>query len=463
MASVHKLKERAAEQREAQNVKTFANRTTPETHYRALDRPDISYTRFFTRMNLYFEEYEKHKEIQNPPISFADGVADPVEFRNSPLLTRLFGNAVEKHLYAGYSRARGEPQLLEAIIKYENLFVDRKYDTDNISMVNGVMRGTSLLLDVLVTYNRTNEFTHGLDEILVILPNYPSLSGIALRLHDAGLTSFKTTLAQETEDFSITASEVVRGITEKTRIMMLTNPNNPTGKYIPRRELEKIIEVCNEKRIYLLIDEIGDNYIFDEGSRKANYPININSEFVVRLRGPSKERNLAGVRIGYVLANKELIRDIEDQVPFSDGNPPKLANDFLIEDARLHYEVETCAPTTLEKDAITYKQEIEKNEQKLLDARNYTIKRLHNMMGVRKVIAPEANFNLFVQFAHEGGSHDLFEKILMTTGVIITPGICFGVPDSPDGAWMRFTFATSFEKLRRGLELIEYFLNTRGA
>ena len=252
--------------------------------------------------------------------------------------------------------------------------------------------------------------------------------------------------ATEAEHFKITPEKLAAAITPKTKCMILNNPSNPTGMMYSRKELEEIAKVCVEKDIYVISDEIYYRLAYD------------NEEFVsfaalgedvkartLLINGVSKSYAMTGWRIGYVAAPAAISKVIGNYLGHCTGSPSSISQAAAAE-------------------ALSASQEtVEKMREAFEERRNYMVERMNQIEGV-SCIKPEGAFYVMMNiskifgkelFGHVIKDADDFGNMFLKYGkVAVVPGTSFGAPE-----FIRWSYATSMENIKAGLDRLECFLS----
>ena len=252
--------------------------------------------------------------------------------------------------------------------------------------------------------------------------------------------------ATEAEHFKITPEKLAAAITPKTKCMILNNPSNPTGMMYSRKELEEIAKVCVEKDIYVISDEIYYRLAYD------------NEEFVsfaalgedvkartLLVNGVSKSYAMTGWRIGYVAAPAAISKVIGNYLGHCTGSPSSISQAAAAE-------------------ALSTSQEtVEKMREAFEERRNYMVERMNQIEGV-SCIKPEGAFYVMMNiskifgkelFGHVIKDADDFGNMFLKYGkVAVVPGTSFGATE-----FIRWSYATSMENIKAGLDRLECFLS----
>jgi len=247
----------------------------------------------------------------------------------------------------------------------------------------------------------------------------------------------------EETDFVLTAEQVKSSITDKTKLLIINSPNNPTGRVISPDEMRKIIEVCAEQNIYVLTDECYLFFVYPPSKvfTSASLPDDLR-HFVCVAGSFSKTYAMTGWRIGYTIANKEWTKQITKLQSHSTSHPTSF----------VQYAC-ACAAQQHEKsmEAVDFMLSHYKKR------RDWLIPALQSISGF-KCEMPEGAFYAFVDVREMLGdkfktSADIADFFLKEAHVVVTDGEGFGA----DG-FLRFSYATSLENLQKAVERIENVL-----
>lgn len=240
----------------------------------------------------------------------------------------------------------------------------------------------------------------------------------------------------EDSDFILTADAVKNAITDKTKLLIVNSPNNPTGAVIPKDEMIKIIEVCVEKGVYVLTDECYLFFVYppQEVFTSAVLPEDLR-KFVCVAGSFSKTYAMTGWRIGYTIANEDWTKAIIKLQSHSATHPTSFVQ-YACANALMHRE-----------DSMNAVQEMLSEYEK---RRNWLIPELQKINGF-KCAMPEGAFYAFVDVRGLLGdefksSADVADFLLNETYVVVTDGAGFGA----DG-FLRLSYATSLDNLKKAV------------
>ena len=269
------------------------------------------------------------------------------------------------------------------------------------------------------------------DEVIIPQPSYVSYEPCAVL---AGATPVIIDLKEENE-FRLTANELKNAITNKTRILILPFPNNPTGAIMEQKDLEEIARVCIENDIYVMSDEI-----YGELSYKEKH-VSIASiagmkERTILINGFSKAYAMTGWRLGYACGPKEIIEQM----------------------VKIHQYAIMCAPTTSQYSAVEALKKGDEDVKLMRESYNQRRRFLMNAfkeMGL-KCFEPYGAFYVFPCIKEFGMTSEEFAmKFLEEEHVAVVPGTAFG--DSGEG-FLRISYAYSIENLKKAMTRLKRFV-----
>ena len=247
---------------------------------------------------------------------------------------------------------------------------------ENIALVAGVTYGTNRIVEILFGQNRDKE-------LLVVAPTF--YKGLHRALSLCGLRSIALS---EEKDFTPSAKDIISGLSKKTLAVFICNPGNPFGKYVKPGELKIAAKELEKRGIYLIIDEVQDNFNFL--GKPYKYGPWIQAPNVIRLRSVSKDFVLAEYRLGYVVADPSIIgntrRGLIELVGYDIGNPPPVLNHFFVKN--------------LDIDKTGWHKMVARQK-------NLAVGMLKKIKAVKKILEPDACFNLAFRFKHPKFKTDL--------------------------------------------------------
>jgi len=324
-----------------------------------------------------------------------------------------------------YTSNSGLLELREEICKYLDRRFSVKYDPKS---------------EVIITVGGSEAIDVGLraminpgvgEEVLIPQPSYVSYEPCAIL---AGAKPVIIELKNE-NDFRLTAQELLDAITDKTKVLVLPFPNNPTGAILEKSDLEAIAKVCIEKDIYVMSDEI-----YAELSYKDDH-VSIASipgmkERTILINGFSKSYAMTGWRLGYACGPKVIIEQM----------------------TKIHQYAIMCAPTTSQYAAVEAIKNGDDDVKEMREAYNQRRRFLVNAFKEMNLpcFEPFGAFYIFPCIAEFGMTSEEFcTRFLMEEKVAVVPGSAFG--DCGEG-FIRISYAYSIENLKLAIGKLKVFV-----
>ncbi len=293
--------------------------------------------------------------------------------------------------------------------------------------------------EILVTVGGSEAIDIGLrsiinagDEVIIPQPSYVSYEPCAVL---AGAKPVIIDLKPE-NDFRLTANELENAITNKTKVLILPYPNNPTGAVMERKELEEIAKVVKKHDILVMSDEIYGELTY-KGRHVSIASIEGMKERTILINGFSKAYAMTGWRLGYACAPAPVIKQM----------------------TKIHQFAIMCAPTTSQYAAVEALKNGDKDVEEMRNSynqrRRFLLKRFEEM-GL-SCFEPFGAFYVFPCIKEFGlTSEEFATRFLREEKVAVVPGTAFGV--SGEG-YLRISYAYSLENLKVAIDRLEKFVN----
>ncbi len=323
-----------------------------------------------------------------------------------------------------YTSNQGLKELRIEISNYLERRYNLKYNYDSDILVTV---GGSEAIDVAL-----RAMINPLDEVIITTPCYVSYEPCCLL---AG-AKVKTIPLKNENEFRLTPEELEAAISDKTKILIINYPNNPTGAIMDYSDLEAISEVIIKHDLFVISDEIySELSYYNNHVSIANIP-NMKERCIV-INGFSKSYSMTGWRLGYACGPKEIIAQM----------------------TKIHQFAIMCAPTNSQYAAIEALKNGDNDVKEMKDAynerRRYVLYRLEEM-GL-PCFTPKGAFYVFPDIRKFGLSSEEFAlRLLNEEKVVVVPGSAFGV--SGEG-FIRISYAYSIDDLKKALERVERFIN----
>ncbi len=349
------------------------------------------------------------------------GVGEP-DFK-TPRRIRNEGIRTLERGYTGYTANRGLKELLVEISKY----VRRKYSVEyepksEVLVTVGGSEAIDLAVRAIISFG---------DEVIIPQPSYVCYEPIT-RLA-GGVPVIVETKAENS--FKLTAEELRAAITDRTKLLILPYPSNPTGAVMEKEDIEAIAEVLRDTNIAVISDEIYAELTF--GKKHVSVPsVDGMRERTVLVNGFSKAFAMTGWRLGYLCAPRELCSVM----------------------TKIHQYAIMCAPTASQYAAIEALRSADNDVEQMVeeyDRRRRIIVAGFNDMGL-ECREPYGAFYAFPSIKSTGLSSEEFcERLLYSKKVAVVPGTAFG--DSGEG-FIRASYCYSLSHIKEALSRIKEFL-----
>ena len=323
-----------------------------------------------------------------------------------------------------YTSNSGLKELKEEICVYLNRKYDLHYNPSNEVLVTvGGSEAIDLALRAMLNPG---------DEVLIPQPSYVSYEPCTILTGGVPVT---IDLKEENE-FRLTAEELEEAITDKTKILVLPFPNNPTGAIMERHDLEAIVDVVIKHDIFVLTDEIYSELSYGENEHVSIASFPGMKERTIYINGFSKAFAMTGWRLGYACGPQEIITQM----------------------TKIHQFAIMCAPTTSQYAAVealkNCDEEVAAMKEEYNGRRRYLINRFKEM-GL-SCFEPFGAFYIFPCIKEFGMTSEEFAtRFLQEQKVAVVPGTAFG--DSGEG-FVRISYAYSLEQLKEALDRMEVFI-----
>ena len=330
----------------------------------------------------------------------------------------------------GYTAVDGVAELKEAIIRKTKRDSKLDYEAEQIIVSCGAKHSL---------YNVCQAALNKGDEVIVPAPFWISYPDI-IKLAEGVPVAVQTTTEQ---DFKITAEQLERHINERTRMLLLNSPNNPSGSVYTAEELTDLAEVLiKHPQVIICSDDIYEHFVFD-GNTFSNI-LNVCPELYPRcliVNGVSKAYAMTGWRIGWTAGPADLITAMKKIQSQSTSNPCSIS--------------QAASQAALEN-PLDY---VHMMRDAFAERRDYLVSELNGIDGIT-LPTPAGSFYAFADFSEAIARHsdisddlELSKELLNQTHVSTVPGIAFGIENH-----LRLSLAVSAEELQKAVERIRKFL-----
>lgn len=343
----------------------------------------------------------------------------------------------KKSLDAGFTKytpASGIPELKDAVCK--KLKRDNNLDYTQQEIIISCGAKHSL-------YNAIQVLCDEADEVILPSPYWVSY------IEQIKLSGAQPVIIETTEEngFKITPDQLHQAITDKTKLLILNSPNNPTGSVYSEQELQWIGNIIFEKSVFCISDEIYENIIYGDAKHVSIASLGPGiKRLTVVINGVSKAYSMTGWRIGYAAAQQKIIKAMSNLQSHSTSNPTSFCQKASI--------------VALENTGETQKLMVDEFNKR----RKYIVKKLNSIKDI-SCIDPEGAFYVFPNVSKLFGktfedcvisdSISLSKLLLEKANTAVVPGSAFGADN-----YLRLSYATSMENIIKGMDRFEKFVNS---
>lgn len=336
--------------------------------------------------------------------------------------------AAVAHLNTGeirYAPADGIPALKQAIIRYTEEFYGRKVSPKNVLASSGAKQAIMVALQAVLNPQEEVIFP---SPYWVSYPDMVKLCG-----------GIPVPVIPEDGSFYPTLEDIEQRVSSYTKAVIINSPNNPSGAIYSEKFISDIIEFCEKRDLYLIMDDIYHRLIFD-GRKPINCykyakDLSENSKLIV-INGVSKQYAMTGFRIGWAVASKKIIEAMTNIQGHQTSGPSVLLQKAAV-----------GALNGIQSNVENLRQTLENN-------RNVLIDQLKSFDGI-KVYNPDGTFYTFADFSvYERSSTKLSNFLIDKVQVLTMPGVEFGM----DG-FLRLSFCGSIKDITEGIERMKWALD----
>lgn len=324
-----------------------------------------------------------------------------------------------------YAPADGIPELKKAIIRYTEEFYGRKVNPENVIASGGAKQAIMVAMQAILNPQ---------EEIIFPAPYWVSYPDMA-RLCGA----IPVPVLPEDGTFYPRLKDIEQRVGSYTRAIIINSPNNPTGAMYPEEFIADIVDYCEKKDIYLIMDDIYHRLVFDGKKPISAYNYtkkSVEESKLIIINGVSKQYAMTGFRIGWAVGNKKVIEAMANIQGHQTSGPSVLLQKAAV-----------GALNGIQSSVESLRVTLENN-------RNVLIGLLKSFNGV-KVTVPDGTFYCFADFsAYEKDSQKLSSYLIDKVMVLTVPGKEFGL----DG-FLRISYCGTIKDITDGIERMKWALD----
>jgi len=370
----------------------------------------------FSGIREFFELVQKSKDV----VSL--GVGEP-DFSTPEPLKDAGIRAIEDD-YTSYTSNYGILELRERIARKLKLKNGIERDPEReILITTGVSEALDLAIRAIVSPG---------DDVLIPEPAYVSYKPDVWFAH--GNPVPVPTI--EENKFRVQSEDIKERITKKTRAIIISSPNNPTGSVLRKKDLEEIADLVIDKDLIVISDEIYEELIYDGERHYSIGSLNGMEDLTITLNGFSKAYAFTGWRLGYATGNSEMIAAM----------------------MKIHQYTMLCAPSIAQYaalDAFDLREDVSDMVRSYELRRKLLVRGLNSLPNI-SCIMPKGAFYAFPNIRESGMNSEEFARALFKeVGVAVIPGNTFGA--SGEG-YVRCSYSVSRETISEALGRMERFM-----
>lgn len=324
-----------------------------------------------------------------------------------------------------YTPTEGIPSLIQAIIRNTEEHYDKIIRPEEVLVSSGAKQAF---------YNLMMTIINPQDEVIIPVPYWVSYPEIVKMVY-----GIPVLVKPEDGRFHPRFDDIIQKVGSYTKAIVLNSPNNPSGCIYNGDFIQEVVEFCEKKGIYLVMDDIYQQLYFDGKRPVSVYKYakdNSDSSKIVVINGVSKAYAMTGFRIGWTIANKK-ITEAMINVSAQNTSCPSIVS-------------QTAAAGALNG----IQSSVESMRLTLENNRNIILKELKSFTGI-KIIPPDGTFYCLPDFSAYNKSSSELSRLLLEKALVVTvPGIEFGLEGH-----LRLSYCGTVKEITEGITRIKWALD----
>ena len=324
-----------------------------------------------------------------------------------------------------YTPTDGIGSLKKAVVRYTEENYDKMVSPDNVIISQGAKQALFALLYTLINPQ---------DEVIVLAPYWVSYPEMIRMVY-----GIPVIVKPDDGRFIPAMNDIKEAVSSYTRMIIVNSPNNPSGVIYPESFIAELVDFCETKGIYLVMDDIYQKLVFGGKKSPIAYKYtkkDIESTKVITINGISKLYGMTGFRVGWVVASKEIVEVM----------------------ANVQGQISSCTSILLQAGAEGalngLQSAVESLRLTLENNRNVMIQELNSFTGI-KLIPPDGTYYCLPDFrAYSNDSVALSDFLLKKALVVTVPGREFGMEGH-----LRISYSTTVKDVKVGIERIKWALD----
>ena len=351
------------------------------------------------------------------------GIGEP---KNKTPITAILSSAAKLNTgEVKYTPTDGIPSLKKAIVRYTEENYDKLVQPENIIVCDGAKQCLFNLFFTLINPQ---------DEAIILAPYWVSYPEIVRMVYGVPVI-----VTPENGSFHPRMEDILRALSPSTKAIVVNNPNNPSGIIFSEEFICEIVELCEKKGIYLIMDDIYHKLVFDGKKPAAAYRFSnkdVESTHVIVINGVSKVYGMTGFRIGWVVAPRKLVQVMTN----------------------VQAQTTSCVSVVLQaaaEGALNGMQSVVENLRlSIQNNRDVVMQELKTFNDIR-CVKPEGTFYCFPDFrAYGASSVELSNLLLKKARVVTVPGRVFGMV-----GYLRLSYSGTVKEITEGIARMKWALD----
>ncbi len=351
------------------------------------------------------------------------GIGEPTN--RTPINAILSSSAKLRVGDVKYSRVDGMPSLKKAVIRYTEENYGRVVAPENIIITTGAKQS---LFNILYTLLNPQ------DEVIMLAPYWVSYPEMVKMCYGVPVT-----VVPEDGSFYHRMEDIIQSVGSYTKAIIINSPNNPSGVMYSAEFISELVEYCESKGIYLIMDDIYHKLVFDRKVWQPGYAFtskDIDNSHIIVVNGISKSYGMTGFRIGWVIAPRKLILIMTNVQAQMTSNPSTLLQAGA-------------------EGALTGQQAIIENLRLSIENNRNVIMSELKAFNDLKIVPPDGTFYVLPDFRAYGNNSAKMAQIILDKALVVTvPGTAFGME-----GYLRLSYAGSIKDLTDGIERMRWVLD----
>ncbi len=351
------------------------------------------------------------------------GIGEPKN--KTPIAAILSSGAKLSSGEVKYTPSDGLPSMKKAVIRYTEENYNRLVAPENVIITNGAKQSL---------YNIFYSILNPQDEVIVVAPywvSYPEMIRMCMGI--------PVIVTPEDGTFTPRFEDIERAVTSSTRAIIVNSPNNPSGEIYPPELIEKIVEFCERKGIYMVCDDIYHKLTFDRNVAAPAYSFtkkDVEDSHIIAVNGVAKLYGMTGFRIGWVVAPRQLV---------------KVMTNVLAQTTSC---VSPIAQAAAEGALNGLQSVVDALRLQIQNNREIVLQEMKTFNGAR-LIPPKGTFYALPDLrAFNNNSVEVSKFLLKKAMVVTVPGKEFGMEGH-----IRISFAGSVKDITEGIARIKWALD----